>query len=169
MGLQKSRYNLVTKQQQQQKQGYSGISLGFEFAFQYVASIFVCQSFIHMYFIFGCTGSLFLHVGFLYLWCKGFSSVVHGLSCPTACGIFPDQGSNPCPLHWQADGVLTTGLPGKSVPMYSCLFTFLVHILLGCLLFLKDLLFLLSILKFQVTSLCLSLYSFVLNIHGLHF
>ena len=27
----------------------------------------------------------------------------HGLSCPTACGIFPNQGSNPCPLHWQAD------------------------------------------------------------------
>ena len=20
-----------------------------------------------------------------------------------ACGIFPDRGSNPCPLHWQAD------------------------------------------------------------------
>ena len=20
-----------------------------------------------------------------------------------ACGIFPDQGWNPCPLHWQAD------------------------------------------------------------------
>ena len=29
--------------------------------------------------------------------------VVHGLSCSTACGIFPDQGSNPCPLHWQED------------------------------------------------------------------
>ena len=29
--------------------------------------------------------------------------VVHRLSCSTACGIFPDQGSNPCPLHWQAD------------------------------------------------------------------
>ena len=28
--------------------------------------------------------------------------VVHGLSCSTTCGIFPDQGSNPCPLHWQA-------------------------------------------------------------------
>ena len=27
----------------------------------------------------------------------------HGLSCPAACGIFPDQGSNPCPLHWQVD------------------------------------------------------------------
>ena len=24
-------------------------------------------------------------------------------SCSVACGIFPDQGSNPCPLHWQAD------------------------------------------------------------------
>ena len=29
--------------------------------------------------------------------------VVHRLSCSLACGIFPDQGSNPCPLHWQAD------------------------------------------------------------------
>ena len=27
----------------------------------------------------------------------------HGPSCSVACGIFPDQGSNPCPLHWQAD------------------------------------------------------------------
>ena len=25
------------------------------------------------------------------------------LSSPMACGIFPDQGLNPCPLHWQAD------------------------------------------------------------------
>ena len=29
--------------------------------------------------------------------------VTHGPSCSAACGIFPDQGSNPCPLHWQAD------------------------------------------------------------------
>ena len=29
--------------------------------------------------------------------------VAHGLSCSTACGIFPDQGLNPCPLHWQAN------------------------------------------------------------------
>ena len=28
---------------------------------------------------------------------------VYGLSCSAACRIFPDQGSNPCPLHWQAD------------------------------------------------------------------
>ena len=29
--------------------------------------------------------------------------VVHWLCCSAACGIYPDQGSNPCPLHWQAD------------------------------------------------------------------
>ena len=29
--------------------------------------------------------------------------VAHGPSCSAACGIFPDQGSNPCPLRWQAD------------------------------------------------------------------
>ena len=29
--------------------------------------------------------------------------VAQGPSCSVACGIFPDQGSNPCPLHWQAD------------------------------------------------------------------
>ena len=29
--------------------------------------------------------------------------VVHGLSCSVACGIFPDQDSNLCPLHWQAN------------------------------------------------------------------
>ena len=29
--------------------------------------------------------------------------VAHGPSCSAACGIFPDQGLNPCPLPWQAD------------------------------------------------------------------
>ena len=29
--------------------------------------------------------------------------VAHGPSCSVACGILPDQGSNLCPLHWQAD------------------------------------------------------------------
>ena len=29
--------------------------------------------------------------------------VAHGPRCSVACGIFPDQGSNPCALHWQAD------------------------------------------------------------------
>ena len=34
---------------------------------------------------------------------RRLSSCGAGLSCSAACGIFPDQGSNPCPLHWQAD------------------------------------------------------------------
>jgi len=29
--------------------------------------------------------------------------VMHGLSCSVACVIFPDQGLNPCLLHWQVD------------------------------------------------------------------
>ena len=28
---------------------------------------------------------------------------VHRLSCSAACEVFPEQGSNPCSLHWQAD------------------------------------------------------------------
>ena len=27
--------------------------------------------------------------------------MTQGLSSSAACGIFPDQGSNSCPLHWQ--------------------------------------------------------------------
>ena len=47
------------------------------------------------------SGLLFLVVHGL--WGTGASVVVaHGLSCLTACGIFPDQGLNPGPLHWQA-------------------------------------------------------------------
>ena len=33
----------------------------------------------------------------------GSAVVAHGPSCSAACGILPDQGTNPCPLHWQAD------------------------------------------------------------------
>ena len=104
-------------------------------------------------FLFCCTGSLLLYVGFslvvrsrdypslqcmgfslwwlLLLWSTGsrrtgFSTcsaraqqlwrmalehagsvvVAHGLSCSGACGIFPDLGLNPCPLHWQVDSYL---------------------------------------------------------------
>ena len=47
------------------------------------------------------------------LWNTGSAVVVHGLSCPVACGIFLNQGSNPCPLSWQ---VYSQPLdpPGKS-------------------------------------------------------
>ena len=41
--------------------------------------------------------------------------VAHGRSCSAACGIFPDQGLNPCPLHWQADSqsLCHQGSPGQ--------------------------------------------------------
>ena len=37
------------------------------------------------------------------LWSGRSVVAVHGLSCPVVCGAFQNQGSNPCPLHWQAD------------------------------------------------------------------
>ena len=37
------------------------------------------------------------------LWSTGSVFVVYRLSCFVACGIFPAQGLNACPLHWQAD------------------------------------------------------------------
>ena len=81
-------------------------------------------------FIYGCVGSSLLCEGFLQLRrtgghsssrCAGLSLsrplllrstgsrragsviVAHGPSCSAAYGIFPEQGSNPCPLHQQAD------------------------------------------------------------------
>ena len=51
--------------------------------------------------------------------------VVHGPSC-SACGIFPDQGSNPCPLHWQADSqpLRHQGSPANPVLLTSFNFTY---------------------------------------------
>ena len=37
------------------------------------------------------------------MWRVGSVVVAHGLCRSAACGIFPDQGWNPCSLHWQAD------------------------------------------------------------------
>ena len=35
----------------------------------------------------------------------GSTVVAYGLSCSVACGTFPDQGSNLCLPHWQADSL----------------------------------------------------------------
>ena len=84
-------------------------------------------------FIFGCNGSLVLCTGFFQsqqagaipqLWCEGFSSCGTDAQLPEACGIFPEQGLNPCSLHWQAD-TLTAGPPGKSsIPIFQQLLLF---------------------------------------------
>ena len=42
----------------------------------------------------------------------------HGLSCPAACVIFPDQGLNLRPLHWQVDPRLSF-LPQADWPHIS--------------------------------------------------
>ena len=39
------------------------------------------------------------------LWSTGLRAGSCGLSCSAACGIFPDQGSNPYLLLWQADSL----------------------------------------------------------------
>ena len=43
--------------------------------------------------------------------------VAHRPSRSAACGIFPDQGSNPCSLHWQADSqpLRHLGSPGEQI------------------------------------------------------
>ena len=48
--------------------------------------------------------------------CAGSVIVAHGPSRSTACGILPDQGSNPCALHWQAD---SQPLRHQGSPRYS--------------------------------------------------
>ena len=92
-------------------------------------TFFFLNKFIYL-FIFGCAGSSPLCEGFLQSrragatlhrgeWAshyRGLSHrgaqcsrragsvvVAHGPSRSAACGILPDQGSNPCPQHWQAD------------------------------------------------------------------
>ena len=48
----------------------------------------------------GCSGSV---IAAPRLWSTGSILGAHGLSCFKASGIFPDQRSNPCLLHWQTD------------------------------------------------------------------
>ena len=47
--------------------------------------------------------------------------VAHGPSCSAVCGIFPDQGSNPCPLHWQADSQPLCHQGSPHVLIINCL------------------------------------------------
>ena len=103
-------------------------------------------------FIFGCVGSSFLCEGFLQLQQAGASHyhglslrstgsrragsavVAHGPSCSAACGILPDQGSNPCPLHWQADcqplchqgspWIIFKANPGHLIPFHLEIFQY---------------------------------------------
>ena len=50
----------------------------------------------------GCPSSVVVAPG---PWSTGSVVAMHGLNCSSACGIFPDQGSNPCLVHWQVDSL----------------------------------------------------------------
>ena len=106
----------------------------------YILFMYVCM-YVCMY---GCVGSSFLCEGFLQLRQAGATLhhgarashyrglslrstgsrradsvvVAHGPSRSAACGIFPDQGPNPRPLHWQAD---SQPLRHQGSPIYSFL------------------------------------------------
>ena len=54
--------------------------------------------------------------------------VAHGPSCSTACGIFPDQGSNPCPLHWQADSQPLCHQGSPYCPFFDWVFFFNIEL-----------------------------------------
>ena len=95
-----------------------------------VSRMSILQSHFKNFFILAVLG-LRCCVGFLQLWragatfqlrCAGFSCggfscearalgmqasvvVLRGLCCFMACEIFPDQGSNPCLLHWKAESL----------------------------------------------------------------
>ena len=80
---------------------------------------------IHLYFILSISFAIFFKTMMMTDFFK-FTLFIYlvalGLSCGTcapqlqhACGIqFPNQGSNPAPLHWERR-VLTTAPPGKSL------------------------------------------------------
>ena len=102
--------------------------------FQNQVTVFI--SFLKMYpFLSGCAGSSFLRPGFLQLWragaalCRqaqashrrgfhcgvwaaGSAAVQNGLRCSSVRRIFPEQGSNRCPLHCKV--FFTTGPPAKA-------------------------------------------------------
>ena len=61
----------------------------------------------------GVLGTWASVVGAPGLWSTGSIVVAHGLSCSEACGIFLDQESTPCLLHWQ------DSLPGKPNVQYT--------------------------------------------------
>ena len=100
-----------------------GFVFFFNFIFGCVGSLLLCVGFLQLQRAeatlccsvqashcggFSCCGAQVLVVRASVVVARGFQSaglvvVAHGPSCSTACGIFLDQGSNPCALHWQVD------------------------------------------------------------------
>ena len=77
--------------------------------------------------------------------------VAHGPICSAACGIFPDQGSNPCPLRWQADSqpLRHQGSPIKKI--LNQILTLLLSLLLAQIHYLISLNFTFSTSQTEIT------------------
>ena len=58
--------------------------------------------------------------------------VARELSRPVICGIFSDQGSNPCPLHWQQILYHSATTEAPTVSFHSFFFTLNDILLSGC-------------------------------------
>ena len=97
-------------------------------------------------------GSLLLCSGFslqwLLLWGKSSVVAAHGLSYSAVCGIFSDQGSNPCPSCWQVDSQ-PLDYQGKSS---KTLKPSIIYLALGT----YDPIFLINSKKKKTTIFCLS-------------
>ena len=61
----------------------------------------------------------------------GSIAVANRLSCSTACGIFLDQGSNPCLLNWQVDSLPMTHQGSLVVQFFFILFPTVLLLILN--------------------------------------
>ena len=88
--------------------------------------------------------------------------VAHGPSCFAACGILPDQGSNLCPLHWQADSqpLRHQGIPVILIFVPLCVLTYLFFPLSAFRIFSLSLVF------SNLTMMFLGVFSFVFLLVG---
>ena len=111
--------------------GECGLALrfcGIFFFFKAAACVVYFLNFylIYLLFIFDCSGSsrgawTSHRSGFSCCLTRALGArasvvVAHGLSCPVPSGVFLDQGSNLCPLHWQVD---SWPLDHQESPSYS--------------------------------------------------
>ena len=151
--------------------------------------IYLCIYLFIYLFIFGCVGSFVSVRGLSPVaasgdhsssWCTGLSLsqplllqrtgfrrtgsviVAHGPSCFAACGILPDQGSNLCPLHWQADSqpLRHQGIPVILIFVPLCVLTYLFFPLSAFRIFSLSLVF------SNLTMMFLGVFSFVFLLVG---
>ena len=86
--------------------GWGGIAVKYIYIYIYIfffLGFFSVDDFVFSFtYLYLTVSALCCSVGFcLVVESRGYTLV----AVPVACGIFPDQGSNPCLLHWQADSL----------------------------------------------------------------